>query len=132
MEQQPTPYTYAGTHKRKVKTFTILSRVFLPLGIVFLVLGAVLLGVGIPGTITSLEAMEQSGECVRTATSIHCSGEKSAMFALSVVGVSLGGTFFLIGLPLLICAIVFRSVAKACRKEDEAQGISYDGFPYGK
>ena len=42
------PNSYSGTHMRKVKAFTILARVFFPVGLIFLIGSIIMSGFGIP------------------------------------------------------------------------------------
>ena len=129
----PIPGSYRGTHKRKIKAYHIISRIFLPLGIVLLALGVILLACCIPGTIAGLRELEASGSCAQTATGYHCEANAEAgLFVFTIIGLAFGITDFTLGLPMLIIASVFRSVARACRMEDEANGVDFTGFPYGK
>lgn len=127
-------YTYRGTHKRKVKAYHILSRIFLPLGIALTVIGIVLLAVSIPNFVGTLVFLDESGACVSSASGVRCSataGETSSL-VLSSLGLGLGLSAFLTGLPMFILSFIFRAAAKNNRAEDIAHGIDYTDFPYGK
>ena len=127
------PTSNRGTHKRRVRTYTILSRVFLPVGIVLLACFVILLPFGIFGAIQGYEQLLNDPSCVVTETSMRCSDLNAATpFALGILGIvfsSLGLTF---GLPLFILSFVFRNRARANRAADEKNGIDYSDFPYGK
>jgi len=119
------PETYAGTHKRKVKVFTILSRVFLPVGIVFLAFGVISLAIGLPFLVQTIVGAAESTDCVVTETSIQCQGYTGALIFIFTTLVSLGSVSFFLGLPIFILNFVFRSIAKRNKAADEAAGIQY-------
>ena len=62
----------AGTHKRKVRTYSILAKVFLPVGLVLLILGIILLTVGIITFVLGLQSLIDSGACVQQGASFFC------------------------------------------------------------
>lgn len=119
------PETYAGTHKRKVKVFTILSRIFLPVGIVFLASGIISLSVGLPFLIQTIVGAAESTDCIVAETSIRCQGYTGALIFIFTTWVSLGSCAFIIGLPMFILNFVFRNIARRNKAEDEARGIQY-------
>ena len=128
----PTPNPVQPHHKRLVKAFTILSRIFLPVSIVFLAISVILFAVNTPMLLNAIATMEASGSCVQTATGMRCNGPGTPEFVFSVVGLSGAATLFSLGLPMLIVAIVFHNVARSRRAEDETKGIDYSDCPYGK
>lgn len=118
---------YAGTHKSRVKHFSVMATIFLPLGIVLLCFAALGLGLGIPmytGAITAL-AGETGGSA---ATEVQ--------YGFTIVGglvlIALGIVSLVFGVPIFILNFVFRTIAKSSRMEDEARGVDYTGFPFGK
>ena len=124
---------YNGTHMRKVKTYSILSKVFLPIGIVLLALFLLLLPIGIFNIIQGIAEMEKSGNCVVTETSIRCSDlSEAAAFVIGVLCIVFSSLSLTFGLPLFILSFVFRGRARANRALDEKNGIDYSDFPYGK
>ncbi|MBQ7244060.1 MAG: hypothetical protein IJS52_07660 [Bacilli bacterium] len=126
---------YAGTHKRKVRTYSILAKVFLPVGLVLLILGIILLTVGIITFVLGLQSLIDSGACVQHGASYQCNIEGAAggvSFVLGILGMVFGGLGLGFGLPLFILNFVFRSLARSNRKADEANGVDYSDFPYGQ
>ena len=119
-------------HKRRVRAFSIISRVFIPVGIVCIVLGIVLLAASVPFFVDALLKAEQSGDCVVTQTSIRCQGVVGAQIAWSTVGMTFGLIHTLFGLPLIIIGPIFRGKARQLRSIDESKGIDYGDSLYGK
>ncbi|MCR5348543.1 MAG: hypothetical protein K6E59_02930 [Bacilli bacterium] len=119
----------SGTHKRKVRTFSIISRVFLPLGIVLTVLGTLitiasivaltLLSINIASTCPAVS--EPSGQCASMAGGVVASTTLLSLFAPQIF----------IGVAGIVIAVVFRGVARTNRAEDIANGVDYTNFPYG-
>lgn len=119
-------------YKRRVRAFSIISRVFIPVGIVCVVLGIALLAASVPFFVDALLKAEQSGDCVVTQTSIRCHGAVGAQIAWSTVGMVFGFFHTLLGLPLIIIGPIFRGKARQLRSIDESNGIDYGDSRYGK
>ncbi len=125
----------AGTHKRRVRTYSILAKVFLPVGLVLLILGVILLVLGIVMFVVGLQSLIDSGACVQQGASYQCNIEGATggvSFVFGILGMVFGGLGLGFGLPLFILNFVFRSLARNNRKVDEANGVDYSDFPYGK
>ncbi len=127
MEERP-------NHKRKVRAFGIMSRIFIPVGIVLTALNACLLTTGIVLVTLFAQPAIDSGGCVVSGASIHCNGSTPESLALGggIAAASVGGTFLFFGLAFLIVGIVFKGVARRNRAADEANGVDYADTPYGK
>ncbi len=120
------------THKARVRAYSILSRIFIPLGIVCLCLGVVITAVSVPFFVQAILAAPNSQDCVVTASSIRCNGALGAQIVWSALGMSLGLAHLVFGIPLMIVGPIFRVKAKQNRALDEQAGIDYGDFPYGK
>lgn len=123
---------YLPNHKRRVRTYAILGRVFIPVGIVCLAIGVTLLAISVPYFVQAILAAEKSSDCVVTSSSIRCQGELGNLIALTSVGLGFGFAHVILGLPFMIAGPIFRVRAKVNRALDEANGIDYGDFPYGK
>lgn len=106
---------------RSSRTFTILSRIFIPVGAVLLAGGIIMLSFGIVALINVIPALEQSGECTQIGSSVRCAGPVSTEFAGAVVLTSFGSVAFFCGLPLLVVGCVFHGVARNKRRKAEAE-----------
>ena len=124
MPKQPIP--------RTSRTFTILSRIFIPVGAVLLVAGIIMLGFGIPALVRIIPVLEQSGECTQIGTSVRCTGPVSSEFAGIVVLASFGTTAFFCGLPLLIVGCVFHRIARNKRKAEAKPDADPDADRYSE
>ena len=124
----------SGTRMKRVRTYSILSRVFLPVGLVLLILGVAMLVAGIVGaTIFTTKAIE-AGQCTQSASGTSCTilpGDAVA-FTFSILGIVFGSLGFTFGLPMFILSFVFSGRARANRELDEKMGVDYTDFPYGK
>lgn len=120
-------------HKRRVRTYSILHRVFLPVGIVLLALGVLMLGFGIYFMVTALASVD-AASCVQSAYGTRCTVEGEAAFALTggIVLLVFGILGLSFGTPLFVLNFVFGSLAKKNRAADETAGVDYSDFPYGK
>ena len=125
MENQP-------NHKARVRTYAILAKVFIPLGIVCVSIGIVLLAVSTPFLVQAIIDAPNSSDCIVTQNAIRCTGEMGFRVAMSALGFSLGFIHTLLGLPMLIIGPIFRNRARVNRKVDEDAGVDYGDFPYGK
>ena len=123
--------SYAGTHKRKVKVYATLSKIFFPVGLVLLILGVVLLPISIVWMVNTVLALDASGQCVHTATSIRCNDAEWTL-VFPILFLVFAAPSFVIGLPMFILSFVFRNKARANRALAENNGVDYSDFPYGK
>ena len=107
-------------HKRRVKVFWIISRVFIPLGIILTVLGAVGLPLSIWGLVAAVEK----------------EGAKAGVVVFEIVysyiGMGFGISFLVLGVPMIITGSIFRGLSISERREDERNGTDYTDYPYGK
>ena len=117
---------YSGTHKAKVKHFSTMARIFLPIGIVLLAFLVIGLATGIPLFYHSVvNIVEESGS---TANDVNNAFSIVWAWLLIAFGI-VSGVF---GLPLFVLSFVFRTLARSAREEDIANGVDYSSFPYGK
>ena len=117
-------------HRRRIRTYTIISRIFTPIGIAALIVGIILLAVSIPNLAVILDRIANETECVQNGgTRITCDVHASEAIGLAVAytGLSFGIVHVLLGIPSLVIGIVFHSRAEANRAEDIASGAApYD------
>ena len=117
---------YSGTHKAKVKRFSTMARIFLPIGIVLLAFLVIGLATGIPLFYHSVVNIVEEGSS--TASDVNNAFSIVGAWLLIAFGI-VSGVF---GLPLFVLSFVFRTLARSAREEDIANGVDYSSFPYGK
>ena len=121
-------------HRVKIRTFSIIGRVFIPVGAVLLAAGIITLCFGFPTLLEGIaKAPEADSGCVFTEFSFHCDGGPvAAMLSGGIIMIVYGWLGFSFGLTLFIAGFCFRKAARRNRAADEAAGIDYTDFPYGK
>lgn len=105
------------TTNRSTRVLTILSRVFIPIGIVFLLSAVLLLSFGIPSLVRVIPELRASGECVETSSGVRCSGPVTTTFVGALFMVIFGGNSLFVGLPFAIVGFVFLHVVSSRKKE---------------
>ena len=126
------PLNLQPNHRKRIKTYGILARVFLPVGIVLLAVGISMMIAGVPFAVTGYKGMVDAGECVVKGQTTTCSGPNTEVFALGIILLSCGFSLFVPGVPIFVLNFVFRHKSRAYRRIDEENGIRYDDLRYGK
>ena len=106
------PYTVYPNHRRRMRIFSTISKIFIPLGIVLLAIGATLLPLGIVGIAHTVATAETSAPASVTIEAIY-----------SYLGLVFGIVTLAFGLPILLTGCVFRSIANGYKEEEQARVI---------
>ena len=123
---------YIPDHKKRVRAYSIISRVFIPLAIVCLCIGVVFMAASVPFFVQAILAAPNSPDCVVTSSSIRCNGAIGSQIVWSALGMSFGFAHLILGIPLMIIGPIFRVKARQNRAIDEANGVDYGSSNYGK
>lgn len=111
-------------HHRKIRTYTVLFRVFLPIGIAVSALCLIADAIFTIFLTASVYEYSQAG-CTANSSGAACAQFASATITFTVLLSVFGSLFLFFGLPAFIAALCFRKAAKRNQLEDEANAANY-------